>query len=129
MDSAKEAKKDLREADELGRILARLNPNESREARDSIARSKTEESNLYKHNLTSKMNRCLQREKEIREEMSMRENVPEGMARENIFRSALMFVLLSVSIMGEFVLAKWSIQPFELGNSESNPNWPKPWAG
>ena len=120
MNRAKELKKELKRAENIGKILAHLLPDEFRQLRDSIARSKTEESNLHKNYLTSKINLCLQKEKEVTEEMSMRGDVPKGMVGENILRSLLMIVLLSFSVAGEFCLARWTIQPFGLGDLETN---------
>jgi hypothetical protein len=116
MNSAKESKR----AENLGKIFAHLPPDESREFRDSTVRLKVEESNLYKNNLTSKINRCVEKEKKIMEEMSIRGDVPKGMVEENILRSFMMFALLSFSVAGEFALAKWTIQPFGLGDLETN---------
>ncbi len=120
MNRAKELKKELKRAENLGKIFAHLPANEFREFRDSTARLKVEESNLSKNYLNSKINRYVEKEREIMKEMSMHGDVPKGMAGANILRSLMMLVLLSFSVMGEFSLAKWTIQPFGLGEVETN---------
>jgi len=121
MNNTKELKKELKKAQAWGKLLAPLDADKFRESRDSIARSKTEETKLYKDYLNSKMNLCIEKAKKILEEISMRGDVLKGVVDENILRSLLMIFLLSLSIMGEFILAKWTIHPFfGIGDMETN---------
>jgi hypothetical protein len=102
---------------ERGERVAPLNSGDSNTSRDSVAQHETEEVNEIKGALKIMNNLC-RKIKDLVDRNTFRDEVPEGIVKENLLRSLFMVYLLTVSMVGESVLARFLRQPFE---SEGQP--------
>lgn len=109
----------MRSPESLGRMAARLPTEEQARFKESVYKSEEEQLRGKRDSLEIKMQRLDQKEKKKLGEISANGNLSEGMVYDNLLRSWFMGVLLAVSLVGEYLLARWTIAPFGLGSTET----------
>jgi hypothetical protein len=109
----------MRSPESLGIMAARLPPEEQARFQQSVFKSEEEQLRANRNNLEIKNERLDQKEKKKLGEISANGNLSEDTVRDNLLRSLFMCFLLAVSLVGEFLLARWTIAPFGLGGPEA----------
>ncbi|MGV8081010.1 MAG: hypothetical protein AB2L22_13260 [Syntrophales bacterium] len=104
----------------LGRLAARLKPDEMTVIKDSARNQCSKETDVVKTRNAQQMKLLIDREAQLYADLAQRGNLSQIMTYESLLRGYFTGFLFLITAIGEYVFASWTILPFGLGLLETS---------
>ena len=105
--------------EQLGRMALRMKPEDRPHFKESCKKIQEEDVMSKKQKLSSDEQRQTERYKHLQYVLMQRGNLPSIFTYESLVRGIFMGIILLISAIGEFIVSRWTIIPFRLGQAET----------
>ena len=106
--------------EELGRLALRMKPDGQKRLKDTSFTIQKEEGMARTRKLANKQEQRSTRLTQLQDELMQRGNPPRGFTYDSQVRGTFMGIILLIAGTGEFIIGRWTIMPFGLGQWETN---------
>ena len=105
--------------EELGRMAVRMKQADRERFKEASITIQKEECMAKRKKISNKEQRLSTRRAQHQTELMQRGNLPSIFTYESLVRGIFMGVILLISAVGEFIIGRWTIMPFGLGQWET----------